>query len=449
MGETWTPERGTLADQYRAVLRRIQMPFPSKLPIPAEVLRIAERLEGAGFETWCVGGAVRDNLLGYVNKDFDLATAATPRQVTGLFRRTIPIGIDHGTVAVLDKNRRPHEVTTFRRDVKTDGRHAVVEFGVSLEADLARRDFTMNAIAYHPTRFEWRDPLAGAADLEAKVIRAVGNPVHRFREDYLRILRALRFAARFGFAIEPETWNAAVENAVGLRHLSAERVREEWFRGLQGAQRPSELVRLWSEVGALEVWLPELQCGAPGAVPERLRVADRIEGQDPVLITAYLSDNPGATLARLKCSNVDTERAAAVGRYVTQHPDPGSPAHVRRWMAQAGSAVDDLVAIWVAQGADARLRVAVKRIRASGAPLTLGELAVDGEDLLAAGIEQGPEVGRILQQLLDEVLQEPELNSRTRLLQRALDLRARDPLSAPPSPAKDRSDETNARSDRG
>jgi tRNA nucleotidyltransferase (CCA-adding enzyme) len=419
------------------------------LPIPDEVVGIATKLERAGFETWCVGGAVRDNLLGYVNKDFDLATAATPTQVTRLFRRTVPVGIDHGTVAVLDANRQPHEVTTFRRDVKTDGRHAVVEFGVSLEADLARRDFTINAIAYHPSRFEWRDPFSGAADLEAGVIRAVGDPTHRFREDYLRILRALRFATRFGFVIEPATWDAAVENAAGLAQLSAERVREEWFRGLQGAQQPSDLVRLWRAVGALEVWLPEVESDQLQGRSDLLPVADRIEGQDPVLITAYLSNDPAATLARLRCSNADVERAAAIGRYLARSPDPAEPEDVRRWMAQTGKAVDDLVAVKVAEGVGTRLRIAVEHIRASGAPLTVSELAVDGGDLIATGIEQGPELGRILDRLLDEVLREPEINTRTRLLERALALRTRDPASVPRSRTKGGNDELCDRSDRG
>jgi tRNA nucleotidyltransferase (CCA-adding enzyme) len=225
------------------------MLFPDHLDIPREVRRIAETLEAAGFDTWCVGGAVRDNLLGEVNNDFDLATAARPEDVQRLFTRTIPIGVDHGTVAVLDRHRKPHEVTTFRRDVKTDGRHAVVEFGASIDEDLARRDFTINAIAYHPLESEWRDPYDGHRDLERGVLRSVGDPSQRFREDYLRILRALRFAARFGFTIEDATWEAAKANAEDLRRLSAERVRDEWLKGLETAQRPSELVRLWEEVG--------------------------------------------------------------------------------------------------------------------------------------------------------------------------------------------------------
>ena len=175
------------------------MTFPERLPIPTEVLDIARTLEGAGYETWCVGGAIRDNLLGVENHDFDLTTAAPPQEVQRLFPRTVPVGIEHGTVAVLDPRDKLHEVTSFRKDIRTDGRHAVVEFGVSLTDDLARRDFTINAIAYHPLKHEWRDPFTGDADLKKKLIRAVGDPNWRFREDYLRILRALRFSARFEF----------------------------------------------------------------------------------------------------------------------------------------------------------------------------------------------------------------------------------------------------------
>src|SRR6266852_6507951 len=231
------------------------MAFPARLPIPDAVVKIATKLEAAGYETWCVGGAVRDNLLGLENHDFDLTTAAPPAEIRRLFQRTVPIGIEHGTVAVLDRANQAHEVTTFRKDIRTDGRHAVVEFGVSLEHDLARRDFTINAIAYHPLRHEWRDPFNGAADLEAGVVRAVGEPAERFREDYLRILRALRFSARFGFRIEPATWNAARAAAGGLAQLSAERVRDEWYKGLRTARSVAHLVELWREAGAAAVWL--------------------------------------------------------------------------------------------------------------------------------------------------------------------------------------------------
>lgn len=387
------------------------MADPRELPIPAEVLRIARKLEEAGYETWCVGGAIRDNLLGIPNTDFDLATAAPPEVVRKLFRRTVPVGIEHGTVAVLDRKNQPHEVTTFRRDVVTDGRRAVVEFGASLEEDLARRDFTINSIAYHPLKKEWRDPFGGRRDLQVKLLRAVGDPNQRFREDYLRILRLLRFAARFDFRIDPLTWEAARRNVEGLRILSAERVRDEWFKGLETARQPSWLVRLWREVGAVPIWLPELEDQA------RDSVLDRFASRDPVLLTAYLSSDPAATLERLPCSNAQIERGRRVGEHRNDWPDPDSEVSVRRWMSRVGPAVDDLLAIALAEGWGGELAEGVRRVRSSGAPLAVSDLAVDGRDLMEAGVPQGPEVGRILRRLLDRVLEDPSLNRREALLE--------------------------------
>src|SRR6185312_4127584 len=194
---------------------------------PATVVGITRVLEAAGHEAWCVGGGVRDALLGIPNLDWDLTTSAKPLQVRKLFRRTVPVGIEFGTVGVLDENNVMHEVTTFRSDVETDGRHAVVKFGDSLEDDLARRDFTINAIAYSPSRDELRDPFGGRHDLEARVLRAVGVPRERMREDRLRALRAIRFASRFGFTIDPATWQAIITSAPHLGRLSPERVQQE------------------------------------------------------------------------------------------------------------------------------------------------------------------------------------------------------------------------------
>src|SRR5437899_5488336 len=267
------------------------MPFPSTLPIPSEVLKIAKKVEDAGFETWCVGGAIRDNLLVVPNHDFDLTTAAPPPTVQKLCKRTVPVGIEHGTVAVLDANSQPHEVTTFRKDIHTDGRHAVVEFGVSLMDDLARRDFTINAIAYHPIRHEWRDPFHGADDLEHKLIRSVGDANWRFQEDYLRILRALRFSARFDFRIQPRTLEAAKANVQGLAQLSAERVRDEWFKGIATAKRVSKLLALWIDIGAARIWLPEI----PGSGKRETGNVDKLR-RDPVLLTAYLASDPASLL---------------------------------------------------------------------------------------------------------------------------------------------------------
>ncbi len=421
------------------------MPFPERLDIPTDVLEIARTLEDAGHEAWCVGGAIRDTLLGEPNTDYDVATSATPDVVQRLFRHTVPVGERFGTVAVRTR-RRHHEVTTFRRDVQTDGRHAVVEYGASLDEDLARRDFTINAIAYHPLRHEWRDPFDGVADLERRVVRAVGDPVQRFREDYLRILRALRFAARFEFAIDPATWEAIKSEVGGLAQLSAERVREEWFKGLRTARSVRRLLELWITSGARKTWLPELlgeaplsiQAGPPPAAPAATphpwvgRLADRgsvlpaiEEGhgaglpRDPVLLTILLCLDPVAVLVRLKAANAEIARAAAVLTGASE-PEGNSPVAVRRWMAAVGDAVDDLTSLWrLRHGAPPLWEPVVRGIRERGEPLTRKQLAVSGNDLRAVGVPAGPQMGVVLDRLLSLVVDDPSLNTREVLLARA------------------------------
>jgi len=229
-----------------------------------EVREIAATLERAGFETWCVGGAVRDALLGLPHLDWDLATAATPTEVKRLFKRTIPVGEQFGTIGVLDRHGRMHEVTTFRHDVRTDGRHAVVEFGASLDEDLARRDFTINAIAFSPKNGALHDPFCGRDDLAHGVVRAVGVAGERMVEDRLRALRALRFAGRFGFRIEPVTWSAIVDSAPHLLRLSKERVKQELEKTMEQVQHPSAAMELWRASGALGELLPRL-AGRPSS----------------------------------------------------------------------------------------------------------------------------------------------------------------------------------------
>lgn len=388
---------------------------PGRFPLPPEVGEIAATLEEAGFETWCVGGALRDHLLGDSRSDVDLATAATPADVQRLFRRTVPVGIAHGTVGVLDRSRRLHEVTTFRRDVATDGRHAVVAFGASLEEDLARRDFTINALAYHPRREEWRDPHGGLADLRAGVLRAVGDPAARFREDYLRVLRALRFAARFGFRIDPATWTGLREAVPGLQGLSAERVRDEWLKGLASARDVVAFVRLWHESGAAAVILPGLLDVPP------LADADP-QPRDPILLSALLIEDGCHALERLRASSEEVQRICRLAGGPLD-PDGADPASVRRWMHEAGPAVDDLLAAHrLRHGTSAPWAATVSGIRARGEPVDRGGLAVDGGDLIAAGIPPGPGMGRILGQLLEAVLEEPGRNTRDWLLARAKEL---------------------------
>jgi tRNA nucleotidyltransferase (CCA-adding enzyme) len=389
------------------------MRLPPSIPIPDEVLEIARTLEQAGHQAWCVGGALRDALLGHPHSDFDIATSATPVEVQALFRRTAAVGEKYGTIGVVDRRRVLHEVTTFRRDVVTDGRHAVVEYGVTLEEDLARRDFTINAIAYHPIRQEWRDPFEGRADLTGGVVRAVGDPSQRFREDYLRILRGIRFAARFDFAIEPATWAAARASAPGLASLSAERVRDEWFKGLRTARSVAGLVSLWRGVGATTYWMPELDRTPPEILA---RVAALpLEQRDPVLLTALLTATPDHVLRRFRASGAEVDRAKACSE------DPPAPEGfderaVRRWLSRVGDAADDLLALWaLRQGAEAPWGPVVRTIRERGDPLTRADLAITGNDLRAAGAS-GRRIGEILSALLDRVLEAPALNSRETLL---------------------------------
>lgn len=394
-----------------------ELKTPAAPQIPAAVERIARTLEDAGFETWCVGGAVRDHILGDRNSDFDLATRATPEQVRSLFRRTVDVGAEFGTIGVLDEHRKLHEVTTFRRDVSTDGRRAVVAFGVDLKEDLSRRDFTINAIAFRPRTGAWEDPFEGLADLEAGVVRAVGVPVQRFREDYLRILRGVRFAARFDFEIEAATWQAARAEAHGIRGLSAERVREEWFKSLRTARSLPRLVDLWHAVIGGSEWMPELLTAPPrDPGPEFPR--------DPVLLSVFLMRGAEAALARLKGSRAEVERAAALG---TMAPAPAGPGEVdvRRWLATVTPSIarDLLELERLRSGAEPMWAGVVRRVVERGDPVSRGDLALSGVDLLAEGIAAGPEVGRVLAALLEFVLEDPRRNSRDALLERLKEIR--------------------------
>lgn len=386
-----------------------QTPEPTRLPVSEQVLAIVRRLEEAGYETWCVGGAIRDALRGDPQQDVDLATAAPPEVVRSLFRRTIPVGIEHGTVGVLDTEGVLHEVTTFRRDVVSDGRHAVVAFGVSLEEDLARRDFTINAIAYHPLHHRFADPFDGRADLLAGVVRAVGDPAARFREDRLRILRALRFAARLGFAIDGPTWDAAVSQSGEIDHLSAERVRDEWVKGLKSAVDVNRLVELWQRSGVASTWLPEVH--GEGSVPEL-----PVFGRDPVLLTAALCAPSATVWRRLKSSTAELRRAEAIDRGPSA-PQSDDAIAVRRWMARVGPAAKDFATLAAWQDEGSTWRATMAEVEFRGDPVTRGALAVTGNDLMESGVvPAGPRLGLVLEALLDAVLEDPARNTRETLL---------------------------------
>lgn len=437
------------------------------LAVPPAVRWIARTLEQAGFETWTVGGAVRDAFRGAESREWDLTTRATPAEVQALFRRTVPVGVAHGTVGVLDRGGTLYEVTTFRRDVETSGRHAVVAFSDSLDEDLARRDFTINAVAWHPLDGRLRDPFEGKADLERGILRTVGDPAARFREDYLRILRALRFAGRFGLKVEERTWRALTGAVERTRLLSPERIREEMERILGGDTPPSRALGLYAAAGVLRVLYPELASlvGLPRAAPgdwysHSLRAVDLLPVRRPdharrrwvaLLQAVGEPEEPGGgeegapgpaertrrrctvLLERLRASNAMVRGTAHRSAWVL-HPPAGdaTAGELRRWLARTGrDALPDLCRLWIASARAAamhgdppgesggawppapELAALIRRLRSiahSGVPLTVRELAFSGRDLIGLGLVPGPAFGDLLGHLLDRTLGDPSLN---------------------------------------
>lgn len=415
---------------------------------PPAVRWIARTLEESGHPTWVVGGAIRDARLGVDHDDWDLATQARPARIRRLFRRTVPLGIEHGTVGILARDGMLYEVTTFRRDVETFGRRAVVEFADRVEEDLARRDFTMNAVAWHPLRDELLDPFGGLEDLELGRLRTVGTPGERFREDYLRILRALRFAGRYRLDIHGPTWDALRDATSHLGILSAERIRDELLKVLALDPRPTRAMELYAASGALAAVLPELSAlatSAPARWSRRVAHVQAVPRSRPLVRLAALLaelDPPSvaAVLIRLRFSNADTKRVGElVDALARDVPDPSRPEALRRWLARTDP---ELLPDWTRlRVADLRSRGvsapspeasglveqwrALRREARSGAPLSVGELAIGGRDLIRLGLRPGPAFGEILEALLEQVLAEPALNTRDALIPLARDLAAR------------------------
>jgi tRNA nucleotidyltransferase (CCA-adding enzyme) len=404
-----------------------------RLEVPEAVRRIAERLEREGYPTWTVGGAVRDALLGVGRSDWDLATAARPEVVRKLFRPSYPIGIQFGTVGVRGADGMVYEVTTFRRDIETDGRHAVVEYADEIQEDLARRDFTVNAIAYHPLSEKFLDPYAGRDDLRRRRLRCVGEPEQRFAEDYLRVLRGLRFAGRYGLDIESATWQALEAAVPRLPRLSGERVREELLKVLLAAEASPSL-ELYRQSRALVVIAPELAGVTDREWTQQLQAIDHLPPSRVVLRLALLfgpaGSRIGALMTRLRFSNAEVQAVTELARGLERPlPEAADPVGARHWLSEAtpDRALDTLrlhIARRRAEPENAkddndlaeRARL-VLRIRRRRDPVTVGDLAIDGNDIQAVlGLRPGPEVGRLLERCLEAVMDNPELNVREDLL---------------------------------
>ena len=430
-----------------------------KLTLDPGAAALLDTLHAAGYAAYAVGGCVRDSLLGRTAHDWDLCTSALPQQVMELFgaEQCIPTGLQHGTVTI-KYGGQLYETTTFRTEGSyTDGRHPdAVQFVPDVREDLARRDFTINAMAYNEAE-GLVDPFGGQKDLQNGLLRAVGEPQQRFTEDALRILRLYRFAARFGFALDTATARAARQLAPHLDCISAERIQEELAKLLTAPQPGAYL-----EPAVLAVVLPELTPAALEAAKPVLDACPAGEENLPVrwaaLLGALGEADTRRVLKRLRCSNACIEETAVLvretagkgvcrsfsedrplgwdpaaagsragdgmARFVSEEKASAHPGdiHIRRLLGRYGlCTVERLCALCAAlhpqNAPDCALAAQrARQLEADGVCCRVSQLAVNGRDLMAAGIPAGPALRRVLEALLDGVIRAEYPNEKPALL---------------------------------
>lgn len=433
------------------------------ISLPYDVKEIISKLNNEGFEAYAVGGCVRDSILGRIPNDWDITTSANPMEVKRIFKRTVDTGLKHGTVTVL-MGSEGYEVTTYRIDGEyEDGRHPKeVAFTSNLKEDLLRRDFTINAMAYNDTD-GLVDIFGGMEDIERKVIRCVGNPVERFTEDALRLFRAIRFAAQLGYDIEPETYKAIGELAPTLSKISAERIQTELTKTI--TSNHPEMIETAYELGLTKVFMPELDVcfeTSQNNPHHCFTVGDHIMKtvceirNDKVLRLAMLFHDIGKPLCkttddkgidhfhghpvksqemskeilrRLKYDNDTIDKVSRLVRYHDERIEPGEK-YIRRAINRVGVvAFPDIFEVWKAdilgqsdyQKDEKFARLKTNRedyesVVSKNQCVELKNLAVTGSDLIKNGIKPGPEIGRILNEMLLEIIDEPEKNNREYLL---------------------------------
>jgi putative nucleotidyltransferase with HDIG domain len=430
--------------------------------VPGFLKPIGEIYTRAGHQCYLVGGAVRNMVLGQKPKDYDLATDARPEETVQLFRRVIPTGVKHGTVTIIFKGRQ-FEVTTFRRDQEySDGRRPdSVEYAESIVDDLARRDFTINAMAIDLESGDFVDVTGGVEDARAGIVRAIGVPEERFREDGLRLMRAVRFAAQLGFDIEDGTFRALKSLAERIAAVSWERIRDE-LEKLILSDDPGRGLRLMKDSSLLDHVLPELAAcvgvpqagdqdvfdhsilaceGAPAELNLRLAALLHDVGKAPTLevsddgsLSFHRHEHVSAELAVEALTRLRFPKAVIgdVSHLITHHMFNYAPewsdAAVRRFIARVGQdSIDDLLRLRQADtyGKTRRrtpgqqeLRRRIDSVLEKDHAFSIGDLAVNGNDLHAhAGIPRGPEMGVVLRFLLETVIDDPSMNERERLLE--------------------------------
>lgn len=394
--------------------------------IPDDVETIIKILNQNGYEAYAVGGCVRDTLLGRVPGDWDITTSANPVQVKALFKRTIDTGIQHGTVTVM-MNRTGYEVTTYRIDGEyEDGRHPKqVEYTTDLLEDLKRRDFTVNAMAYSQEG-GMVDAFGGLEDLKRRVIRCVGNPVDRFTEDALRILRALRFSAQLDFEIEEETAKAIEELAPNLVHVSKERIQTELTKLLL-SDHPERILLVFTM--GISPWISDT---FPAIKIEEIEVRSSLPAVRHIRWAAFLrnrsAEESAAILKELKLDNDTISKVSTLVKWWKQEIPCDKPG-IRKVMSQMSEGLyEDLLLLKMNYASEEEqkqlltVRKLSEEIRNAGDCLGLKELAVNGGDLIKAGIKPGKEMGEMLDSFLELVLEDPDKNTREYLLSLAGEL---------------------------
>lgn len=447
-----------------------------KLKIPEsvknEITEIVNKFNSKGYECYMVGGSVRDLVLGHEVLDYDFATNALPEDVTKLFRRVVPTGIKHGTVSVLIKNRQ-YEITTYRSDGKyIDGRRPEeVTFSKTLEEDINRRDFTINGLAYDIKNEKIIDYIDGLHDIDKRIIRTIGNPIHRFSEDGLRPYRACRFAAKLYFSIDKKTLDAISETLDVAKIVSAERIRDELLK-LMDAEKPSIGLEYMRESGLLQLILPEFLDGINitqnkyhiyDIYYHGLYSCDSIPGSDRIVKFAALLHDIGKTVTRrevedgentfynhevigakmtrriMKRLKFSNEEIAKVTNLIVNHMfhyvDEWTDGAVRRFMRKVGMEnLNDLILLRLAdrRGNGQRdglpapileLQNRIEKVIEEDSALTVKDLDIDGHLIMNEfNIKPGPVIGKILNELLEMVLDDPETNNREVLLTKAREI---------------------------
>lgn len=403
------------------------------IKIPPQVEWILKKLNEKGYEAFAVGGCIRDTILGRQPGDWDITTSARPEQVKEVFGRTVDTGLQHGTVTVI-RGRVGYEITTYRIDGEyEDGRHPKeVAFTSDLREDLRRRDFTINAMAYsHETGLV--DVFGGLEDLKNGTIRCVGNAMERFTEDALRIMRAVRFAAQLNFSIEEETYRALGEIAPNLAHVSRERIQAELTKTLLSGHPEGVFVM---EATGMSPYMTESfpavfeEAERQGTdLEERLKRSTRLPASRRLRYAALLAHagekKAAAVLKELKLDNETVRGGSLLARF-SAVPLPEEEPAMRLLMSQMEDGLfDDLLLLRGAlfperEAETARAAALCRRIRERGDCIRMKDMAVTGNDLIAAGMEPGKQMGEQLKRLFALVLERPELNDRERLLAEAL-----------------------------